>query len=225
MSPSPLDPIFWSEEAMLLREAFGDLVVASLLAGAENGIGLLPLGHQQLISWDVFNQQALDFLRQYNLETVEGINATTRKQVVQLINDWVLTGDPLPVLQQNIMNMPTFAPARAKSIATTEITRIYAEGNLQMWRSTGLVGGKKWQTARDELVCPICRPLHNQIVQIDTAFEIPDDKQSPELRRQILAGQVEEFHGAPPAHTNCRCWLQPIVSIEGLERELEEIFA
>jgi rubredoxin len=81
-------------------------------------------------------------------------------------------------------------------IAVTETTRVFAEGNKLAWDSTGVVSGSKWQTANDDLVCPICGPLNEQVT---------DDE--------------------PPAHVNCRCWKRPVVDEELVKQKFAEIFA
>jgi hypothetical protein len=78
-------------------------------------------------------------------------------------------------------------------IAVTEVTRSYAEGNQIAWKESGVVEGKEWNTANDEIVarCPICWPLHGVVIPIG-----------------------EEFDGGfdgPPAHPRCRCWITPVV--------------
>jgi SPP1 gp7 family putative phage head morphogenesis protein len=90
-------------------------------------------------------------------------------------------------------------------LATTETTRIYAEGNLAAWRASGVVTHKRWMTGRDELVCPYCAPLDGMVVEVDSN------------------GFTTEPGGlgvtAPPLHPNCRCWLTPIIDPE-LMREI-----
>lgn len=48
---------------------------------------------------------------------------------------------------------------------------------------------KRWITADDELVCPVCGPLHMVMVPVDERWELPDG-------REIWA---------PGVHPNCRC--------------------
>lgn len=89
---------------------------------------------------------------------------------------------------------------RGRMIAETEATRAYAEGKIRAYTSNGLADNpptKKppddshvrcrcdvalreyddgwywtWFTVRDELVCPICRPLHEQKVGLAKAKEV-----------------------------------------------------
>ena len=219
---TPLDVLFWTMEGNRMWESFSPLAMKALLAGANGGASALPVELQTLINWDLFNQSALAFLRRYRLTDIAGINDTTRRRVIEAINDWVMAGDPLSVLQDALL--PIFGKTRADMIAVTEVTRVFAEGNLQLWNSTGVVSGKRWQTAVDERVCPICAPLHNRVVEIDGVFGYSDeDLQDPRLQSAIKSlGSTFQF---PPAHPRCRCWLQPFVSEELLEQQIGGILA
>ena len=74
---------------------------------------------------------------------------------------------------------------------------------MEAWRESDVINKRRWNTGVDELVCPICGPLHNVIVGLD-----------------------ETFPGGfrvPPAHPNCRCWITPVVEgVEELETGLEQ---
>ena len=84
---------------------------------------------------------------------------------------------------------PAFGTQRASLIASTEVTRAFAEANRIAYDESGVVTAYQWQTAADERVCPICGPLHG---------------------KQAQKGQ--RFNGLfPPAHPNCRCWISPVV--------------
>ena len=81
---------------------------------------------------------------------------------------------------------PLFGKGRAGRIAVTEVTRLYAEGNLAAYASAG-VEEVEWRTVNDAAVDPICEALDGQ-------------------RWAVGTGE------SPPAHPNCRCWLAPVVS-------------
>ena len=225
---------FWTKEQRLLWKAMTPFFIALIHAGGEAGVGLLPESIRILMNWDVFNQDAIAYLREYRLAWVEGISETTRTQSVEAISEWIASGESKPVLDTRLTQI--LGPARAKRIATTEVTRMYAKGNKLAWQSTGFVTEQKWQTAQDERVCPICGPLHDRTVSIEEAFfnspeDIANSPQMKELvkdpdKRMARAASIIRSSGAfiegPPAHPSCRCWLLPVVSEEGLERELEK---
>ncbi len=67
---------------------------------------------------------------------------------------------------------------RAETIARTEYAFAFNYGNFEAMRQArdlGLVGPnivKVWQTAEDELVCPVCAPLNGQIIDLDDTFPV-----------------------------------------------------
>lgn len=235
MTPrDPLDPSFWLHERKFRYEAFNDLVLDTMLAGMSNAVPIMPSAIQPLISWEVVNQAALAWLRQYEYDVLNQIDIVTEKQARQIIGDWVNSGQPLNVLNNELA--PIFGRTRAEAIASTEVTRIFAQGNLMVWQSTGVVGGKVWQTARDERVCPFCGPLHNQIVEINADFSLTADTmaESPQMKAllgsrytpeaalakaQSMLASTGASAPAPPYHPRCRCWLKPVVDVGLVEAQ------
>lgn len=214
--------------------------MAALLAGMETAASQLPPALQGLIDWDFTNRAAVRFLEQYRLSTVAGINGTTRDQTVEAIRQWMQSGDPLPSLVNKLT--PIYGRKRAEMIAVTEVTRVFAEGNLILWEGTQVVSGKRWQTANDELVCPFCQPLHGQVVELRSNFTLSPqtmansdamrvlmgDRWTPEaalMRAGNMLGNVGTSATAPPFHVRCRCWLQPFVSEELLRQSIGDVLA
>jgi SPP1 gp7 family putative phage head morphogenesis protein len=79
-----------------------------------------------------------------------------------------------------------FGRTRAERIAVTETTRlaeIAERAAVQTLQNAGVAIRRKWQTAEDERVCPICRPLNDR-----PEHEWPS-----------------AYRNGPPAHVNCRC--------------------
>ncbi len=83
---------------------------------------------------------------------------------------------------------------RAEMIAATEVTRAISVAEawlILLWAEEGFEKHKRiWHTEQDGLVCPVCRPLNRTL--------------EPVWADAIPAG--------PPAHPNCRCWLDYQVS-------------
>ena len=82
MLPSP---DFWDKEKKLLWEAMAPFLIAMIHAGGESGLEQLPDSVKILMNWEVFNQDAIDYLRDYQLGWVTGISETSRKQSVNTI--------------------------------------------------------------------------------------------------------------------------------------------
>jgi hypothetical protein len=213
-----IPPRIWDDFSKDAYGATARVILEIFLAGGASGMKLLPSRLAVMQDWGVFSQAAQEYLKLYRLNTVPNITETTRNRAITIINDWIESGERLDMLVTRLE--PWLGTNRAGRIAVTEVTRTYAAGNIAAWQSTGLVGGKRWATANDELVCPICGPLDGQLVDIDGNFQLEPNKET--------GGLLEDdfIYFAPPAHPNCRCWLQPFVSEdllrERLRRELEE---
>jgi SPP1 gp7 family putative phage head morphogenesis protein len=234
---SVLSSDFWQAEALLLSDALSELVMMSLLAGVDGGAALLPAGAVPLVDFDFVNRAAIQFLRDFRLETVMGITETTRRASIEAIADWMQSGEHLDVLKAKLR--PLFGKTRADMIAITEVTRIVAAGNEMLWNSTGIIGGKQWRTARDERVCPICRPLDGQITELNGNFNLTvamiatspamqalvgNDIERAQRRAASLLNSVGTIK-RPPAHVRCRCWESPIVSVDLVGQEIDRILA
>lgn len=219
---NPQSEAFWRNELRRLWETTEPLAMVALIAGAEGAVRLLPGELTPLVNWELFNRAAIDYLGQYRLSTIRGINETTRAQTMRAINDWIRSDAGLDSLRAKLR--PIYGKTRADSIAITEVTRTFAEGNMQLWNSTGVVSGKRWMTAVDERVCPVCSPLHGKLVEIDGNFGFTEGELSDETLQKAIKHLGTEFR-APPAHPRCRCWLQPVVSEQELRREIGDILA
>ena len=229
------DPLFWEREFLIFWDSISPLLMSMVLKGGEAGAALLPESVSLLIDWDVFNEEAVEYLRKYRLGWLSDIAETTRNRATETIAEWIEAGGTKPELDKLLGGI--LPASRASNIATTEVTRIYAAGNQLSWKATGIVTAQKWQTAKDEKVCPLCAPLHNKIVGIDDVFtQSPTDVaegapmmelyQDPTERYQKASTLIRNsgaFVGGPPRHPNCRCWLLPVVSQEEVERQMQDI--
>lgn len=223
---------FWREQSLKLWDAIDELAIAAVIAGAVRGEGLLPLGIQQFVNYETFNLAAMSYLRRYQLTNVAQIAENTRKRLVPLLDQWLRSGEPLPVLEAQLATF--LGSKRAGQVAVTEVTRLFADGNLMLWRSTGVVTSKVWRTANDELVCPLCGPLEGVTVEMEADFtqDAATVGSSPQMKALLGARWSEELGArraqnffkwndpsvhAPPRHVNCRCSLHPVVSVQAYE--------
>lgn len=189
----PLDEIFWTNERERLYNILFPLILDSALTGAENAMTDLVVQIGVGIDWALVNEAARDWARRYTFELVGGINQTSRNFLQKEISEWIQSGQPLDDLIKNVESM--FSQKRAEMISITEVTRAFAQGNIASWKASEVVDGKRWNTAQDELVCPICSPLANT--------------------ETSLSGNFEGGLDSPPAHVRCRCWIQPVVKTNG----------
>jgi SPP1 gp7 family putative phage head morphogenesis protein len=150
---------------------------------------ILGTAKQVGINWDLANNAAAEWANRYAGELANGMTDVTRRRMQQEIAAFIESGD-LTINQLGQRLESLFSPTRAEMVAVTEVTRAYAEGNMASWRESGVTEGKEWRTNVDELVCPICRPLDNNVVPLDQQFD--------------------GGHDGPPAHVRCRCWIVPV---------------
>ena len=172
--------------------------------------------------WTLANTAARDWANAYSYELIRGINDTTRQQIRQAVSEWIENGDPLSVLVRELA--PTFGRQRASLIASTEVTRAYAEANRRAYIESGVVSQMQWRTSNDERVCPICAPLGGLVFNTGGASPVSTDQQDGQGVRASLTGSfvhpggggaANRFLGQsfspPPAHPRCRCWIVPVI--------------
>ncbi len=171
---------FWNKQKEIFVSEVGSQPAETIMEGA--------LQAEQLglaINLDLVNQDVLDFAGQYTNEWWQRTSFTTQNALRSAITDNIATGAPLRVLERNIE--PLFGRARAQTIASTETTRMYAEGNRRAYKSSG-VRQVEFQTVRDARVDPLCDVLQGKVLSIDDEGNFP------------------------PIHPRCRCWIAPITT-------------
>lgn len=223
--PDPRSAEFWALEDDLLAEELLPLVEDALLAGAAGGFDLLIPELAVMADFDVLNDAILQHLQGFRIEVLEPLNETTRQAIRQTIEDWIISGEHFDKFKKAFVETledVVLTATRAEMIAITEVTNLFAEGNMIAWKSTGLVSGKRWMTAQDDLVCDICRPLDGKVVEIDTDFGLGVDEMTPAMLERALAGEDFTWQ-RPAAHPRCRCWLQPFVREADIEARVLEV--
>ena len=195
--PTPLDAQYWEEEADAMYEEMLSLFLLAFALGADEGTEVLPASLQTLVNPNHFNQAAIDYARSYRYSYIQSITDTTRTMTQDALATWLQSGQPLDVLEQEIASI--FGEARAAMIAATETTRVVAEGNAVAWKSTGFVEKVRFNTVADDKVCPFCSPLDGEEFDVD------------------------DYGHKPPIHVNCRCFNTPVVNLDLVNQQLDEI--
>lgn len=184
------DQAFWANEVELAKSFFGPYLVdwtensisrqAELLA--EVGLG---------IDADV-NARASAWAADYAADMARGITGTTRELVKAKFKTWTISDGDFEALIESLSKV--ISPRwRAELIASTEVTRAYAVAVDEIEKELGdIAKGQMWTTVRDELVCPICGPLHDK-------------------RKNRNTGKFPGGFDNPPAHPRCRCYKRIVV--------------
>jgi SPP1 gp7 family putative phage head morphogenesis protein len=178
---------FWQNEAQLFFRAIFPISHETALEALGEAVTELEALTGSSFSRAFINENALQLARQTAQDATMSVITTSRDLVFEKTANWIESGQPLQALIDDLV--PVFGKARAQSIAMTETTRLYAKANVAAWKESGVVTGKRWATANDEIVCPICGPLEGETVGLDAMFSDGSEH--------------------PPAHVNCRCAVMP----------------
>lgn len=180
------DDSWWAEFRTRMIETglptFRTVALGAAQYNADLGLG---------VNMMLVNEQVLDFTRTYTNEWWAALEATTRDSMRKSLLTWQEFGlgeRGLPDLIDSLE--PLFGPMRAELIASTEVTRLFAEGSVISYNSAG-IETVEYQTVRDERVCPICVPLNGKRYPTNAA---PN----------------------PPRHPRCRCALLPVANNQAI---------
>jgi len=174
------DESFWDEVAKQAALALGPVALRVVLGGAE---AASQMG--AIVDFDGLHVQALSTVRTWLPDWWATVEATTREAMREAMRTWVEQGLGKRGLPDLIGALePLFGESRAERIASTESTRLFAQGNDLAYADDDTVAGWAWNTAADERVCPVCGPRHGHI-------------------------WPKGFGPAMPAHVRCRCWKSP----------------
>jgi len=163
------DRAFWDEMAGELAVGLGPVCRRIITGGAQAAESL-----GAIVDFDAIHREALIMTRGTESIYWRMMTQTTRDSLREALVMWQEAGlgkRGLPDLIDAIQ--PLFSSDRARRIAVTETTRLFAEGNKLAAQMDDAVGGLQWQTAGDERVCAICGPLNNQIFPKDGVPECP----------------------------------------------------
>ena len=151
------------------------------------------------------------------------VNGYTEVRVRELIGDGLQKGEDVNQLADRVQEWAkgedgedgeeeTMTRRRARTIARTEAARAHSSAELDAWKSTGLVSGKRWELAPD--ACAFCTAAAEAYGQEPVALDQPFFTKGEELGgadgKGALAIDFEDIQ-APPLHPNCRCATLPVL--------------
>ena len=130
------------------------------------------------------------------IREVVGLTVPQQKALANLRASMTEAGATKDVIQRTLATRADrMLSERAFAIARNESFTAVAQGRQMYWDQLvdrGVLDPatlRKWITAEDERVCPICRPMHNQVRGLNEPFE------------KGLGGTTL----TTPAHVTCRC--------------------
>lgn len=204
-----------------LNTAITDVLEAAVSAGGEQGIKALTeaLGDTEpniAGPFDVTNPEVAKWVKNYTIKLAGDLSKTTVESVAQAISDGLDAGERGGQLADRIRDLDstTFSTARAELIGRTESVRGYVEGEVESWRQSGQVAGKRWLLGPE--ACDFCVQAAEEYgekgVGLDEAFY--------DLGDSIKTADGDEMDvdyadvDGPPLHPQCRCDLIPVLKDE-----------
>lgn len=155
---------FWAAEDAKLGNAL--LSTLNQVANDRASMAAVQAGQGNIFA--LINQDVLDWVDAYYvnadadpafLGSMPSLNLTARTRFAQVFADWQIgelggRADGLPQLIEALQ--PIFGASRAEAIAVTETTRIFVQSQRLAEEHNPFTVAFTWNTAMDELVCPVC---------------------------------------------------------------------
>lgn len=165
-----------------------------LRAEFENGI--VKGWERKSVQWDGILENVAIYAADILGHLIVGIDETTRRRVAKTIREGILDGYSVNDIAVQLSELfDSFKGARSRLIARTETSRAANFGYIQTAKQLGFKR-KRWLTALDEHVCPICGVMNGKVVSMDGTFTVTIDQGS---KSAIYTAEQ------PPVHPACRC--------------------
>jgi len=158
--------------------------------------------------FDFTNPEVQKWVDRATTRLADGVGDTTIVRVSRLIEKGLSEGMTVDELADRI-EQKGFDAARARTIARTESTRAYTEGQVEAWKQTGMVTGKKWLVAPEP--CPFCEAIGRDDLtkgMSDSFYKVGDSITASDGSRFVV--NFDNVTG-PPLHPNCRCTIVPVL--------------
>lgn len=184
-------PSFWTGTARSYYDALEEPLRNVFLESADALYSDLPVD----ADWDLVNEAAAEWSRNYSYHLVDGITATQRQVCQEKISQFWEEETTFEDLAGQLG--VAFSAGNALRIAVTEVTRAATQGEFAIAAriredNPDINLTPFWVTNNDELVCDVCGERDGE--------------------------PIEDEADGPPAHPFCRCWVNHTVEgIEGIE--------
>lgn len=144
-------------------------------------------------------------------KVAKAVNNETEKQLRATLKEGISAGESIEELTARVNSVYGAAAGfRAERIARTESIHAGGFASNEAWRQSGVVEGKEWFTAKDELVCPYCADMDGKAIKLDERYFDKGDELEVEDANPLKFDFEAIEH--PPLHNNCRCIELPILS-------------
>ena len=172
---------------------------------------MLPQGSLNLA---IFTSEASPAVLASTARTAERMAKVVARTVADRIAEIMKIGLEGNMNGKTIMTLLTeegFSETRAQTIARTESSRAYNEGQKAAWKESGLVEGTTWVVS--PYACEFCqevgRRFETQSTPLDGSFFDVGAVVTAPSGRTLTIGFDKIT--SPPLHPNCRCGEQPVL--------------
>jgi hypothetical protein len=151
------DLLDWAAASGSFAEAIKPIIHAVLLQAGHDGMQSIGLDAGQ---FDPFTPAIVEYFQNRSRKVADDVTDETEKQLRAALSQGVLAGESTYELRAKVASiMGSASTMRADRIARTEVARVQGYGDIQAWTQSGVVQGKEWYTARDEMVCTFCQAM------------------------------------------------------------------
>lgn len=193
---SILAALDFEEVGVTIDGALEGAMLAAFRRAAQRGAMQVGFDMTEGITEQV-DGKAVAYADRHGGELIKDLAGTTRDDMRGLLERAVEEGLSVDDLAEEVMQLGAFSEYRAERIARTELAFAHVQGNVEGWRQSGVVAGKRWVLA----------DTHPKPDECDEAAEAGvvglDDEFLPGIRFP------------PDPHPNCLCDVEPVLSEEG----------
>lgn len=191
-----------------IREAAKPIVAQVVTAGGSQGMRMVRTELRRagrtdpVVAFEATNEDVQKWVEQSIARLSDGVAGTTEVRCRDLLGRGLEQGKTIDELTDDIEEQG-FDRKRAQVIARTESARAYVQGQVEAWRQSDVVAGKKWLVAPG--ACEFCTAIgqQSQTKGIDDAFYVVGDRVSGTEGGTYVV-DYENVVG-PPLHPNCTC--------------------
>lgn len=155
-------------------------------------------------AFDVQNPNVLRAVEKQAQQFAQRLNDTTYEQLQASLSEGIGKGESIDALASRVEDvMGDRIRSSGEVIARSEVNRASSTGDIEAWRQTGVVVGKRWNAALDDRTRPTHVEAHGQEVKLDDDFTVGS-----------ATGQGPGLMGVAKEDVQCRCYLTAIMDFE-----------
>lgn len=150
-----------------------------------------------------------EFISTSTLKASESFTQTVKDKISLILKKGSEQGLSYDRISKNIREeFKEFSKVTSKRIVRTEMSRAIGFAQVEAYKQSGIVYGKRWYTALDERVCPYCSSMQGKEIGLSDNFFNKGDEFTGNGKTAIKFDYSDIE--SPPLHANCRCDLLPV---------------